>query len=242
MKYTHLLWKTAFLILGCIFSFSTFAQFGKQIHRGDHDDKPYYFGLTLGYANTNLAYTKTQRFLDYDSVLSIAPGFSPSFCLGLLATFHPYGRWEFRVNPQLLLGANRSLQYNLAHPLPGESFVETKTVQSTLVSFPFSAKFNSDRLSNFRAYMLGGVQFDMDLASNAKSSNADDLLKLKKFDYGVHFGIGCNLYLPFVTVSPEIKFVWGLSNLHSPTPTLKYSNTIDQLNSRMIIFSLHLEE
>ena len=230
------------LLIGCCLSFCVFSQFGKELNRESHDDKPYYFGMTLGYANTYLAHSKTPRFLNDDSVLSVVPGFSPSFALGLMATLHPFYRWEFRANPQLILGVSRSFRYQLNPPLAGEEPIEERNVQSTIVSFPFSAKFNSDRIQNFRVYMMGGVQMDLDLASNAAARNAEELLKLKKFDYGVHCGIGFNLFLPFVTVSPEIKFVWGLADLHSRTPNLKYSNTLDKLQSRMIMFSLHLEE
>ena len=126
--------------------------------------------------------------------------------------------------------------------MQAEDSIEKRNVQSTVVSFPLSFKFNSDRIQNFRVYMMGGAQFDMDLASNAAARNADQLLKLKKFDYGVHCGIGFNFFLPFVTVSPEIKFVWGLADLHSRTDALKFSNNLDKLQSRMIMFSLHLEE
>ncbi len=241
----HLLRKQiTLLIIGCCLCGSIWAQFGKEKYRESHDDKPYYFGMTLGYANTYLAHAKTQRFLDDDSVLSVAPGFSPSFALGLLATLHPFDRWEFRLNPQLNLGISRSFTYHLNPPNPAsdEEIIEKRNVQSTVISFPLSVKFNSDRIQNFRVYMMGGGQFDLDLASNASARNADELLKLKKFDYGVHCGIGFNFFLPFVTVSPEIKFVWGMSDLHSRSPNLKFSSTLDKLQSRMIMFSLHLEE
>ncbi|MBD0287229.1 MAG: PorT family protein, partial [Flavisolibacter sp.] len=33
----------------------------------------------------------------------------------------------------------------------------------------------------------------------------------------------------------------GLSNLHSRDEQLKYSNVLDRIQSRMIIFSIHLE-
>ena len=110
----HLLRKQiTLLLIGCCISSCVLAQFGKEIYREGHDDKPYYFGMTLGYASTYLAHSKTPRFLENDSVLSIQPGFSPSFALGLLATLHPYNRWEVRFNPQLILGISRSFRYRL---------------------------------------------------------------------------------------------------------------------------------
>lgn len=239
----HLLRKKIILILAeiIIYNFS-FAQFQREIYREEHDLKPYYFGMTLAYGNTYLAHSKAPNFIASDSVLVAEPGPSGSFALGLMATLHPYNRWEFRANPQLILGVSRTFNYRLRNWQPGEQEYEKKLIQSTIVSFPFSAKFNGDRIANFRTYLLGGVQFNMDLASNAAAKNAEDLIKLKKFDYGVHCGLGFNFFLPFVTVSPEIKFVWGLSDLHSRDPNLKFSNVLDKLHSRMIMLSIHLEE
>ena len=118
----------------------------------------------------------------------------------------------------------------------------TKIIQSNIATFPFQFKFNSDRIQNFKVYMVGGVKFDIDLASNSGSRNAEDLIKLKRYDFGAELGIGFNFFLKFVTVSPEIRFSNGFTNLHDRDPDLKYSNILDKLNSRMILFSIHLEE
>ncbi len=82
----------------------------------------------------------------------------------------------------------------------------------------------------------------MDLSSNSSSRNAEDLVKLKGTDYGIEAGIGFNFYFPFVTFSPELKFSNGLSNVHSRDANLKYSNTLDKLQSRMIVLSIILED
>jgi len=110
------------------------------------------------------------------------------------------------------------------------------------VSFPFHFKFNSDRIDNFRTYLLGGMKFDIDLASNSSARNAEDMIKLKKYDYALDLGIGFNIYLPFVTLSPELKYSYGLANIHSRDPSLKYSNVLDKIQSRMFTISLHLED
>ena len=117
----------------------------------------------------------------------------------------------------------------------------TKKVESVIVTFPLQVKFRSDRIGNFRVYMLGGGKVDFDLASNARARKAEELLKINKMDYGVEAGLGFNFYFPSFILSPEIKISNGLSNLHSRDEQLKYSNVIDLIQSRMIIFSIHLE-
>jgi hypothetical protein len=129
----------------------------------------------------------------------------------------------------------------MKYPDIDQGYNVTKKVESVIVSFPFQVKFNSDRIGNFRVYMLGGVKADIDLASNATARKADDMVKIKRYDYGVEGGIGFNFYYPSFILSPEIKISNGLNNLHARDPKLQYSNVFDRMQSRMIVFSIHLE-
>jgi hypothetical protein len=110
-----------------------------------------------------------------------------------------------------------------------------------IFSFPFQLKFNSDRIGNFRVYVLGGVKADIDLAANARARRAEDLVKLQKSDYGIEFGMGFNFYFQSFIFSPEVKLSNGIPNIHSRDENLKYSNVIDRIQSRMIVISIHLE-
>jgi hypothetical protein len=89
--------------------------------------------------------------------------------------------------------------------------------------------------------MLGGAFTQIDLAANARARRAEDLVKLEKSDYGIEIGMGFNFYFPSFILSPEVKVSNGLRNIHSRDENLKYSNVIDRIQSRMIVFSIHLE-
>ncbi len=113
------------------------------------------------------------------------------FGLGLLATARISDRFQARFNPQLMF-FDRSISYKLKYPeLDGKTDV-LKTVESVTVSFPFQLKLQSDRIGNFRVYMLTGVKGDIDLASNARAKKAEELIKITKYDYGVELGMGFN--------------------------------------------------
>jgi Outer membrane protein beta-barrel domain len=215
----------------------------KELYRMHREDQPYYFGITLGYNSSYLHLSKSQQFIqNNDTILVAEPGSSGGIVMGLLATARLNDHFQFRVNPQLIIGGARSINYVLGRTLPGESSNQLQSLPSTLVSFPFQFKFNSDRIGNFRTYILGGLKYDIDLSSNSGARNAEDLVKLKRGDFGLEAGIGFNFYLPFVTVSPEIKISYGLGNIHQVDPALKYSNILDRIQSRMIVFSIHLED
>ena len=231
------------LLIALLFTISPnlFSQEREQ-NRPNHDDWPYYFGLSLSYNTSTLHPSKHPTFIQNDSVLSVEPGSSGGIALGLVGTLQISPRFSFRANPQLIIGGAKYFIYNLKYPTYDEKTIEKKTLPSTIVSFPFQVKFNSDRIGNFRTYLLGGVKYDMDLSSNSQARNAEDLVKLNKNDFGIEAGVGFNFFFKYVTFSPELKISNGLSNIHSRDAHLKYSNVLDKLQSRMLVFSIILED
>ena len=219
------------------------AQLRDYLNLPDHDSKKYYLGIALIYNNSRFAVSQHPTFLQNDSVMVIEPENTGGFGLAGMHTLRLSNHLEVRaIFPQLLF-AYKNLTYHLKYPDPNknETPIMTKRVESILLGVPVHVKFLSDRIGNFRVYMFGGAKFDYDLASNSTARKADDLVKLTKYDFGVEAGFGFNFYFPVFILSPEIKISNGLSNIHSRDPNLKFSNTIDKLNSRMILFSLIFE-
>lgn len=217
------------------------AQFSRvEMYQTDHDAKPYYFGISLG---VNLARFHTElhsTFLQGDTVMVAEPVNSGGLALGLHATARISDRFQLRFNPQLMF-MERNIYYKLKYPDPIDGDEVTKKVESVIITFPLQIKFQSDRIGNFRVYTLAGFKADIDMASNARAKRAEDLVKINKFDYGPEFGIGFNFFFPTFIFSPEIKISNGISNVHSRDANLKYSNVFDKIQSRMIVFTIHLE-
>jgi len=213
---------------------------GIELNKADQDSKPYYFGISLG---VNLARFQTElhpRFLEYDSVYVAEPTNSGGITLGFQATGRLSNRFQVRFNPQLMF-IERNIHYKLKYPDPDGQTDVTKKVESIIMTFPFQLKFQSDRIGNFRVYTLAGVKADIDMASNARATRAEDLVKIESRDWGPEFGLGFNFYFPSFIFSPEIKISNGLRNLHARDENLKFSNVFDKIQSRMIVFTIHLE-
>jgi len=206
----------------------------------DHDLKKYYFGITLSSNVSRFHLNHSEKFLNSDSVAFVSPSSKGGFGLGLLGTFKLFSHLELRSNPHLIF-ASRAITYNLKYPKLDEEPIQEKLIESIYVSFPFQVKFNSDRISNFRVYVLGGGKYEYDLASNSQKRKAEDLIKLVKGAFGYELGFGFNFYFPSFIFSPEIKISNTIPNVHSRDPNLIYSNVIDRMQARMIVFSIHLE-
>jgi hypothetical protein len=213
------------------------------VYRVEHDDVPYYFGATFGYNSSTLHATKSPAFIQNDSVLVALPGSSGGISIGLLATGRISDHWQIRFNPQVIIGSARYVNYTLDSNLlaPGEPINQKRVLPAMIVSFPLHFKFNSDRIDNFRVYLLGGIKYDLHFASNSGDTNTGTEIKFKANDFGIEGGIGFNFFFPYFTLSPEIKFSNGLTNLLQRDPNVKYSSVFDKIQTRMIMFSLHFE-
>jgi hypothetical protein len=219
------------------------AQLRDRLHLPDHDNKKYYLGIGLIYNNSRFQVSQHIDFLNEDSIMVVEPENTGGFGLAGMHTLRISPRFEIRaIFPQLLF-SYKNLTYHIKYPDPlrDEQPVMTKKVESILLGLPVHLKFRSDRIGNFRVYMFGGGKVEYDLASNSTARKAEDLVKVKKIDLGVEAGIGFNFYFPVFILSPELKISNGLLNTHSRDVNLKYSRSIDGLNSRMILFSLIFE-
>ncbi len=76
----------------------------------------------------------------------------------------------------------------------------------------------------------------------------NNYLKMKPLNTCIEVGFGCDYYLPFFKLIPEIKFCFGLNNileknrkdLQDKTMEI-YTKSIDRASMNMIILTLYFE-
>ena len=223
-----------------------FSQIRERYNQEDHDEKFIRFGINLGANRSHFSFTHHPVFLQQaplDSITVVESVNSTGINLAWLVNIRLSNHFDIRTYPVNLTFTERNFLYNLTYPdrPAGENFVTEKKTQSISLSIPVQVKFSSDRINNFKVYMIAGGKVEYDLASNAGARKAEDQIKLKKLDYGVEAGLGFHFYFPMFVFTPEIKMGWGIGNLHSRDTNLKFSNVIDKINSRTISFSLTVE-
>jgi hypothetical protein len=116
-------------------------------------------------------------------------------------------------------------------------------LKSTYITCPIDLKYSAERFNNYRPYVMAGVAPIFDLTS--KNNQA---LKTKKGDCMIEVGLGCDFYLPYFKLIPELKFCFGLSNvidkdrkdLNDKT-LLKYTDAVDKISSKMVVLTLYFE-
>jgi hypothetical protein len=217
------------------------AQLRDEVNLPDNDEKPYHIGIVVMGVSSRFQVFHHANFLASDSVLAVYPENSGGLGLGGMHTFRISPHFDARVIFPQLIFSNKILTYHLKYPASGESAYTQKTVESILLGIPVQIKFKSDRINNFRVYMMGGFKYETDLASKARAKNADDMVRLKSSEIGVEAGIGFNFFMRYFILSPEIKVSNGISNVLVRDPSLKFSNVLEKLQTRMIVFSLIFE-
>jgi hypothetical protein len=230
------------LFCGCVMAGKEASgQLRDYLNLPDHDSKRYYLGIGFMYTSSHLQVSAHPKFLQSDSVLYVTPGNSGGFGVSGMFTFRLAEHIELRFAfPEFIFG-NNTIAYHVKYPPDGETTLATKQIQSLLLGFPAQVKFLSDRINNFRVYMLGGINYRYDLASNSSARRAENLVKLVPSDMSVEAGVGFQIYFPVFILSPELKVSEGIKNIHSRDPNLQYSNVIDKIKSRMVVFSLIFE-
>lgn len=238
----HLHWRkiaVAAILLTTVYTSN--AQRAVELNLPDHDDKPYYFGIVLGFNSSHYNITHHPYFLQRDTISVVESKNSGRIHLGIMANIQLTKHLDLRGYPLNLIFSEKVFGYTQKLPSEPTSTFEKQSVESIVMSFPFQVRLKSDRINNFRVYTLAGMKYDFDLASNSGARNSDNIVKVNKSDYGLEGGIGFQFFFPYFILSPEIKFSYGLTNVHSRDESLRYSNVIDKMNSRMILFSLHFE-
>jgi hypothetical protein len=232
-----------------------------EVFRPNHDDYPYYFGLSVGLANHYFNFNRSARFLPSNlssqellSIIEISSINKPHYNAGISASFKIANKIIFKVNPNILLGGDKRFYFNLKKT---KDVKQEFIINSSTAQIPIGIKFQSDRYNGFkytdfmRHYLILGAKIDFDL-SNVGNSNGRIPLKedfispipaiypvaIKNTDWGAELGVGLTFYLRYFNVSPEVKFSYGLRNLKKND--LLVSN-IDRISSNFVNFTLHIE-
>lgn len=182
---------------------------------------------------------QSQRNLT-DSLAGISSKASQGFAIGFIARYRVTDHLEIRSTPTLVF-ADRLLDYSYN---TASQNVE-KQLQTTMVEFPISFKLKSDRLGNFRAYLLGGVKYSGLIGSKKQDDpNADPLSKnianIKGYA-SYEAGIGFDIYFEYFKLSPELKLSNSFGNMLVADNNNPYSRPIDKLFLHTIMFSFYFE-
>ncbi len=238
-------------------TFSVQGQSQKVLNLPAYNQQNYHFGFILAvnqmlFTVKPIANLQNHKFTTDESpdiyadslfVYEITSSPTPGFSIGILANLL-IGRYgDLRFVPSLSFG-ERILNYSILTYKNDSSFMVNtqKSVTSTYVEFPLIFKYRSKRLNNIGAYVLGGLQYSIDLASRKKTNEntSDVTIKLKRHDLAAEVGVGFDYYTTYFKFGTEIKMAYGLNNTLIREDNI-YTGSIAALHSKIFMLSFTFE-
>ena len=228
------------------------AQERRAQHKPYIDLRPLHFGVLVGVHMQDIEMRNAGPQLitqpDGDAVRTVVvdqDNWNPGFTVGVLADMRLGSHLNLRVSPAMHFGAKHLVFRdfdNLAES--GTPLETTQDMKNTYISIPIDLKLSAERFNNHRPYVMAGINPMLNLTGKSQ-----DYIQLKRFETMVEVGVGCDFYLPFFKLIPELKFCYGLTDAidhdHGSELTdatrLSYTQSVMSARTKMIVLTLHFE-
>jgi len=228
--------KITFSALFVLCSLVTYGQLKtKSYNYLDFQKKPFYFGITFGLSNSGYKINHSPTFINNEEIY-IAEGASGIGVELHMVTNLKIGEYfDFRFIPGFTLGEKTfEFKDNLGS-------VNRSKVESVFVDIPFQIRYKSAPYKDKRAFVTAGLKYAYDVQSNSKTRQANTQIKITPHDFQAEVGVGFQIFLPYIIVSPEIKFSQGINNILIYNDQLNEAKILEKVLSRAFTFSIHLE-
>lgn len=216
------------------------------------DLRPFHFGILVGPHMQDIEFTNIgpQVFIHDDgtqqeyNITADQDRWDQGFHVGVLGELRLNKSFQFRMAPTLYFG-NRHISFHNMDPQAPDSLISrTQDLKSVYIGCAMDLIFGAERFNNHRPYIMVGLNPMLNL-----SSSGNDYLNLKRYDLFLEVGLGCDFYLPFFKLRPELKFMYGLTNsLDTDHPNnikdksmIPYATSVNKARSKMIALTFYFE-
>ncbi len=217
------------------------------------DLRPFHFGVLVGthlqdieFVNAGPQILTNEDGTVVEKVISCDQDrWDAGFTVGVLGELRLSSCLAFRVAPSMYFGTRHLTFHNFTDVLgDGQPLELQQEMKSVYISSDCNLIFAAKRFNNHRPYVLAGLNPMFNL-----SGKSEDVLRLKKFDCYLELGIGCDFYLPFFKLRPELKFGYSLIDaLDSKHPNelkdknmMMYSQSVRKAQTKIIGLTFYFE-
>jgi hypothetical protein len=251
---------TTYLLLLTVFIFSSgirqaFPQQQKSFKSHNypyHDQKRYHFGFSLGVNKMDfhlqpisnlheveMSPPEISIMDEFDTLKSVLTRAENGFNIGIVSNLKINNQLDLRFIPTLTFGDRNILYRGIKN---GQPIARRQQIESTFIDFPLHFRYQTVRMVNTRFYILGGLKYSYDLASIKDKEDFENeiLARIGKNDLYYELGAGISYYFLYFKFSTEIKGSFGMGDILKSENTM-FTNSIDRLNSRIIMISFLFE-
>lgn len=227
-------------LLLCCIAAAAGAQERKVQNKPFIDERRFHYGFTVGFHDQGVQ-LENNGFIDPETGqqwLALNDRHGLGFSVGVLGEWKLNKYMALRLIPSLHFGSK-----HIAFREVGTGKEESQDMKSTYIAVPLDLKVSAPRFNNYRPYVIAGVDPMYDLTAGKHTK-----LRTKPLNFCLEVGFGCDLYMPFFKLIPELKFCFGLGNvlqknrkdLTDPTQLI-YTNSMDRASMNMLVLSFYFE-
>ena len=219
------------------------AQERKVQNRPYIDMRRWHYGFLVGthfqdIEFTNNASIHTTEEGTQEAWFADVASYTPGFSVGVLGELRMTEHVALRFVPTMHFG-DKAVTFREQQ----SGAMEWQAIKSTYLTVPVEVKCSAQRFNNYRPYVLAGLAPMLDLTVKRQRA-----LLVQRADVAVEVGLGCDFYLPFFKLIPELKFCFGLSDILvkdrsdlTDKNLLKYTQALDKATSRMMVLTFYFE-
>lgn len=241
IKIYYFMNRALFVILcACFACVATIAQERKVQNKPFIDERRFHYGFFFGLNDQGVEFenngyidpaTGAQWTVENDQT-------NMGFTVGVLGDWRMNRYLSLRLQPSLHFGSKHLSFFNHA-----DGKRQSQDMKSTYLSIPVNAKVAAPRFNNYRPYIVGGFSANYDLTAKKHT-----LLRTKPLTFCLELGMGCDLYLPFFKMIPELKFCFGLGNILETTRDdlldsgeQVFTKSVNNARFNMVMLTLYFE-
>lgn len=238
----------------CVSTTRVLAQERVVQNRPYTDLRPFHFGIFAGFHLQDLEFNNvgTQVITLEDGTTTEAlvtcdqDRWDEGFNVGVLGEFRINRDFQFRVAPAMYFGTRHITFHNFKTPEDEQQTTlnQVQNLKTAYISSAFDIIFAAHRMNNHRPYVIAGINPMINL-----SGKDNAYLKLRRTDVFLEAGVGCDFYLPYFKLRPELKFLYGLTNCLDKDHIQQlrdfnmrqYAGAGDKARSKMIVLTFYFE-
>ena len=243
-----------YILLMGFLCLSASAQSDRRVQNKPYIDlRTLHFGILIGTHLQDIEFENVgpHMMVDPDGVeseqyvLCEADKWNPGFSVGVLAELRLSSNFSLRFTPTMHFGGKHLTLVNMKQlDAQGRHIQETQDMKNTYVSLPLDIKFAAPRWNNHRPYIMAGIN----PMFNLSGSDQDPIL-LKRYNTMLEIGLGCDFYLPFFKLIPELKFCFGLGDVLDKNHINElrdanlraYAGSVSSAQSKMFVLTFYFE-
>ena len=231
--------KIIYILFLLVLPLSTLAQERKVQNKPYIDYRRLHYGFFVGTHFQDIEFVNNGFVTENGEMwFTDVAQYSPGLSVGVLADLRLSSNFSLRVLPTMHFGQNN---VRFREQVSGE--VSRQQLKTTYIAVPLHIKFSAERFNNYRPYITVGASPMVNLTVKKQKQ-----LLVKRFDTMVEVGFGCDFYLPFFKLIPELKFSFSPLNILQQERSdlldanlLKYTQSLDGMSSKMITLSFYFE-